>query len=81
MKKVKLFLSHASEDQADFVRPLAEALKKDFDVWYSEYSLKLGDRLLAKIDQGLKSCDYGARALSHRSGLPMPRSTMSASLF
>jgi hypothetical protein len=63
----KIFLSHASEDQPDFVRPLAGALSAfpdEFKVWYSEYELTLGDRLLAKIDAGLKNCDYGIVVLS-----------------
>lgn len=64
MSKIKLFLSHASEDQQDLVRPLADALKDDFDVWYSEYSLVLGDKLREKIDQGLRDCDYGIVVLS-----------------
>ena len=67
MDPVKIFLSHASEDQPDFVRPLAEALSafpKELKVWYSEYELTLGDRLLAKIDEGLKNCDYGVVVLS-----------------
>jgi hypothetical protein len=60
VEPVKIFLSHASEDQAEFVRPLAEALSAfpdEFRVWYSEYELTLGDRLLAKIEEGLKNCD------------------------
>ena len=55
MNPVKIFLSHASEDQPDFVRPLAEALSgftEEFKVWYSEYELTLGDKLLKKIDEG-----------------------------
>jgi hypothetical protein len=64
MEPVKLFLSHASEDQPEFVRPLAEALSQDFKVWYSEYELTIGDRLLAKIDEGLRTCDYGIVVLS-----------------
>jgi TIR domain-containing protein len=59
-----LFICHASEDQADSVRPLAEALRKEHDVWYSEYELTLGDSLLQKIDQGLASCDFGVVVLS-----------------
>jgi len=61
---ITLFLSHASEDQEYFVRPLAEALRSDFKVWYSEYELTLGDPLLKKIDEGLRSCDYGIVVLS-----------------
>lgn len=59
-----LFICHASEDK-DFVRPLAEELRKEYEkVWYDEYELKLGDNLLEKIDQGLASCDYGIVVLS-----------------
>jgi len=63
---IRLFLSHASEDKDQFVRPLAEALSGDpnFNVWYDEYELTLGDRLLQKIGQGLASCDYGVVVLS-----------------
>lgn len=61
---IALFLSHASEDKDDFVRPLAEALRSDFSVWYDEYELTLGDPLLKKIDQGLHACDYGIVVLS-----------------
>jgi TIR domain len=67
VEAVKIFLSHASEDQRDFVRPLAETLSKlpdEFRVWYSEYELTVGDRLLTKIDGGLKSSDYGVVVLS-----------------
>jgi TIR domain len=60
-----LFVCHASEDRDDFVRPLAEALRKEYEkVWYSEYELTLGDSLLEKIDQGLASCDFGIVVLS-----------------
>jgi hypothetical protein len=60
-----LFISYASEDQADFVRPLAEALSKEYEkVWYAEYELTLGDSLLQKINAGLASCDFGIVVLS-----------------
>lgn len=61
---ITLFLSHASEDKDDFVRPLAERLSKDFKVWYDEYTLTLGDSLLQQINKGLRSCDYGVVVLS-----------------
>lgn len=39
-----IFVSHASEDKASFVRPLAEALVNlGATVWYDEFSLRLGD--------------------------------------
>jgi TIR domain len=61
---MKLFISHASEDQKDFVLPLAEALKPEFDVWFAPWMLVLGDPLLQKIDQALASSDYGIVVLS-----------------
>jgi hypothetical protein len=60
----KLFISHASEDKDSFVRPLAVELKKDFDVWFDEFELKLGDSLRLKIDDGLCKCDFGIVVLS-----------------
>ncbi len=60
----KLFISHASEDKDRFVRPLADALKDRFDVWYDEFELRLGDSLPTKIDEGLRSSDYGIVVLS-----------------
>src|SRR6266567_1125697 len=59
-----LFVCHASEDQKDFVRPLAQALGKKYDVWYSEFVLTLGDSLRQKIDDGLRRCDFGIVVLS-----------------
>jgi len=62
--KKKLFISHASEDKDDFVRPLAEALRTDFEVWYDEYSLVMGHNLLEEISKGLANCDFGIVVLS-----------------
>jgi hypothetical protein len=59
-----IFISHASEDKDGFVRPLAEALLRKFDVWYDEYELKIGDSLRGKIDEGLHKADYGVVVLS-----------------
>lgn len=62
--KKKLFTSHASEDKDDFVRPLAEALSSDFEVWYDEYKLVMGCSLLEEISKGLANCDFGVVILS-----------------
>ncbi len=60
-----LFISHASEDQSDFVRPLAEALAEEYEkVWYAPYVLTLGDSLLQKINEGLVASDFGIVVLS-----------------
>jgi hypothetical protein len=63
---INLFISHASEDKADFVEPLVVALRSSgFEVWYDQYELTIGDSLLQKISQGLRECDYGVVVLSH----------------
>jgi hypothetical protein len=60
-----IFISHASEDKEAFVRPLAHALKsRGLQVWYDEFSLKLGDRLRRSIDRGLAECFAGVVVLS-----------------
>jgi hypothetical protein len=62
---MKLFISHASEDKEAIVRPLAEALgEAGYDVWYDEFSLKVGDSLRRSIEQGLSACSYGIVVLS-----------------
>ena len=60
-----LFISHASEDQDEFVRPLAEALNAaGHRVWYSEWALAVGDRLRQSIDLGLARSRFGVVVLS-----------------
>lgn len=60
-----VFISHASEDKDDFVRPLAAALTQmGLRVWYDEWTLKLGDSLRKKIDEGLFQAEYGVVVIS-----------------
>ncbi len=60
-----VFISHASEDKDDIVRPLANALlSKGLDVWYDEFTLRIGDSLRQKIDRGLASSRVGLVVLS-----------------
>ena len=59
------FISHASEDKDGFVRGLAIALQaKGAKVWYDEFTLKVGDSLRRKIDQGLANSRFGIVVLS-----------------
>ena len=59
------FISHASEDKASLVRPLARALRRmGFHVWYDEFELKVGDSLRRSIDKGLLNSSYGIVILS-----------------
>lgn len=60
-----VFISHASEDKDDFVRPLANALiGQDLNVWYDEMTLRIGDSLRQKIDKGLANSRVGLVVLS-----------------
>lgn len=62
---MRLFISYASEDRADFAEPLAIKLRENYDVWFAPYELTVGDSLFQKINEGLRSCDYGVVILSH----------------
>lgn len=63
--KYDVFISHASEDKNSFVRPLSEHLKAfGVQVWYDEFSLKVGDSLSRSIDKGLSASNYGLVVLS-----------------
>jgi hypothetical protein len=60
-----LFISHAHDDKPDVVRPLATKLKqKGMNLWYDEFSLKIGDSLRESIDHGLANSRYGVVVLS-----------------
>ena len=64
-KRWDVFISHASEDKNDFVRPLAAELEKSgLATWFDETTLTVGDRLRAKIDEGLSQSRYGVVILS-----------------
>jgi hypothetical protein len=61
------FLSHASEDKAEIVLPLAEALKKrGLNVWYDDFALTVGDSLRRSIDRGLARSKFGIVVLSQK---------------
>jgi hypothetical protein len=60
-----LFISHASEDKEELVRPLAVALEGlGVKVWYDEFTLKVGDSLRRSIDGGLSNSRFGTVVLS-----------------
>jgi hypothetical protein len=64
-KEYDVFISHASEDKVEVVRPLAIALKNEnLNVWYDEFELKIGDSLRRKIDKGLANSKFGIVVLS-----------------
>jgi len=65
VRKYDVFISHASDDKDEVVRPLAIALKnRNLRVWYDEFELKIGDSLRQKIDKGLANSRFGIVVLS-----------------
>lgn len=55
-----VFICHASEDKDAIARPLANALReRHVEVWFDEFSLKVGDSLREQIDRGLARSDFG----------------------
>jgi hypothetical protein len=59
------FISHATEDKEDLVRPLADVLRRmGHFIWYDEFQLKVGDSLRRSIDNGLASSRFGIVVLS-----------------
>ena len=61
-----VFISHATEDKDDVVRPLAHALQDlGLRVWYDEFELRIGSSLRRKIDEGLVQSRFGVVVLSH----------------
>ena len=63
--KYDLFISHASDDKKDLVRPLVKELEAlGVKVWYDEFTLKVGDSLRKRIDHGLANSKYGTVVLS-----------------
>jgi hypothetical protein len=60
-----VFISHASEDKDQFVRPLAFAMSRlGLRVWYDEFSLRPGDSLSESIDRGLAESEFGLVVIS-----------------
>lgn len=65
VKDWDVFISHASEDKNEIVRPLALALQeRGLRVWYDEFELRIGDSLRRKIDQGISNSAFGVVVLS-----------------
>jgi hypothetical protein len=63
--KYEVFISHASEDKEGFVAPLARRLQQSgLNVWYDDFSLRVGDSLSESINLGLRTSMYGIVVLS-----------------
>lgn len=58
MTKKALFLSHASVDKEAYVRPMARALRAEgISYWLDEAEIHWGDRIGARINEGLASAE------------------------
>jgi hypothetical protein len=60
-----VFVAHASEDKARFVRPLVDRLSAaGLSVWFDESTLRAGDSLVQSIEAGLARSRFGIVVLS-----------------
>lgn len=60
-----VFISHASEDKSEIVRPLAASLREHgLSVWYDEFELRIGSSLRQTIDRGIAQSRFGLVVLS-----------------
>lgn len=58
VKKMKVFLSHASEDKP-LARRIAEQLALNgIDTFFDEWEIRPGDSIRQKIDQGIEECTH-----------------------
>ncbi|MCX6600748.1 MAG: toll/interleukin-1 receptor domain-containing protein [bacterium] len=61
-----VFICHASEDKECFVRSLAQRLRESHvEVWFDEFTLRVGDSLRRSIDLGLRQSRFGIVVLSN----------------
>ena len=55
---MKVFLSHSKKDK-ELAEKIASDLKKNnIDIWFDEWEIFVGDSIIKKIQEGLKSCDF-----------------------
>jgi hypothetical protein len=65
VREFDAFISHASEDKDEFVRPLAQRLASiGIRIWFDEQELRVGDSLRETIERGLAHSKYGIVVLS-----------------
>jgi len=63
----RIFISHSSAD-SDFVDWLADGLTSfGLPIWYDKWEIMVGDSIVRKINEGLKTADYLAVVLSRAS--------------
>src|SRR4051812_45767078 len=77
-----VFLSHASEDKDEFVRPFAAELgRRGITYWLDEAEIAWGDRITQKIQNGLATSQYVIVFLSRNFlGKNWPESELGAAI-
>lgn len=66
-RRLKLFISHASEDKP-FVRKLADdLLNRGILVWFDEWEIKVGESIVQKINDGIEESSFMAVVFSKTS--------------
>ena len=77
-----IFLCHASEDKEEIVRPIAKALEQaEITYWYDEAEIIWGDKIIDKIQEGLKISRFVIVVLSESFlSKPYPKSELNAAL-
>ncbi|MCP3964424.1 MAG: tetratricopeptide repeat protein [bacterium] len=74
-----LFISHASEDKAEFVEPLVGALgDRGLRVWYDSREIALGDDFRFRMDEGLALSSFGVVVVSPSFRKYWPEAELSA---
>lgn len=63
----RVFISHSSQDKPFVRRLVADLIRADLKVWIDERELKVGDSIVANIEEGLKDTDYLVIVLSEHS--------------
>jgi hypothetical protein len=65
LQEYDIFISHATQDKEDFVRPLATVLADlGVKVWYDEFSIDIGESISSSIDKGISHSRAGLVVLS-----------------
>lgn len=57
-RKVKVFVSYSSKDKAIVDRIVSDLRNHDIIVWYDKFTIKAGDNIVEKINEGLRDSKY-----------------------
>ena len=54
----KIFVSHSSKDKPKVRRLVSDLRNQNFEVWFDEHEIKIGDSIPRKIQEGLNESDF-----------------------